>query len=74
MKFMTVCSLTKMECLNALFNSLLQPIILCYVSNFQLSYSLYNQGYRSSVVSVVTFTNSQPLGFFSSSPLFTLTH
>lgn len=44
--------------------------ILCSVV-FQLPYSLYNKGYRSSVV---TFTKGQPLGFFSSLPLFTLTH
>ena len=44
--------------------------ILCSVV-FQLPYSLDNKGYRSSVV---TFTKGQPLGFFSSWPLFTLTH
>jgi hypothetical protein len=44
--------------------------ILCSVV-FKEPYSLYNQGYGSSVV---TFTKGQPLGFYSSWPLFTLTH
>ena len=44
--------------------------ILCSVV-FELPYSFFNQGYGASVV---TFTKGQPLGFYSSCPLFTLTH